>query len=140
MGEGWTLTPAGARAVESCDATWTLDLPEHCLVELIIELPVHGAAWDDISASLTVAPENDTEGGVTARAQYSLSEYSSTLSGVGPDGKRIRTSAQGEKSGWAEKTVSLGLMIGNGWCRILGTRSEERRVGKECRSRWSPYH
>ena len=24
-----------------------------------------------------------------------------------------------------------------GW---IGTRSEERRVGKECRSRWSPYH
>ena len=24
----------------------------------------------------------------------------------------------------------------NGWRR----RSEERRVGKECRSRWSPYH
>ena len=22
----------------------------------------------------------------------------------------------------------------------MGTRSEERRVGKECRSRWSPYH
>ena|SRR5260221_14142898 len=22
----------------------------------------------------------------------------------------------------------------------LATRSEERRVGKECRSRWSPYH
>src|SRR2546430_16129569 len=29
-------------------------------------------------------------------------------------------------------------------CRLLGSaaldRSEERRVGKECRSRWSPYH
>ena len=24
--------------------------------------------------------------------------------------------------------------------KILGERSEERRVGKECRSRWSPYH
>ena len=25
--------------------------------------------------------------------------------------------------------------------RAIGkTRSEERRVGKECRSRWSPYH
>ena len=24
--------------------------------------------------------------------------------------------------------------------RGLGFRSEERRVGKECRSRWSPYH
>ena len=23
---------------------------------------------------------------------------------------------------------------------IIGSRSEERRVGKECRSRWSPYH
>ena len=23
---------------------------------------------------------------------------------------------------------------------VLGPRSEERRVGKECRSRWSPYH
>ena len=22
----------------------------------------------------------------------------------------------------------------------IGGRSEERRVGKECRSRWSPYH
>ena len=22
----------------------------------------------------------------------------------------------------------------------IGKRSEERRVGKECRSRWSPYH
>src|SRR5256884_7339490 len=28
------------------------------------------------------------------------------------------------------------------WVGILGkvVRSEERRVGKECRSRWSPYH
>ena len=30
-------------------------------------------------------------------------------------------------------------------CLVLGynlfcSRSEERRVGKECRSRWSPYH
>ena len=23
---------------------------------------------------------------------------------------------------------------------VLPPRSEERRVGKECRSRWSPYH
>ena len=25
-------------------------------------------------------------------------------------------------------------------CRFEKDRSEERRVGKECRSRWSPYH
>src|SRR3712207_7709810 len=35
------------------------------------------------------------------------------------------------------KFLSLPLiMIG----RRSGKRSEERRVGKECRSRWSPYH
>src|SRR2546429_8087667 len=27
-----------------------------------------------------------------------------------------------------------------GTCRTFVARSEERRVGKECRSRWSPYH
>src|SRR3712207_7354071 len=26
------------------------------------------------------------------------------------------------------------------YTRNMVTRSEERRVGKECRSRWSPYH
>ena len=26
------------------------------------------------------------------------------------------------------------------WTGHVGARSEERRVGKECRSRWSPYH
>ena len=26
------------------------------------------------------------------------------------------------------------------WKLLARTRSEERRVGKECRSRWSPYH
>ena len=25
-------------------------------------------------------------------------------------------------------------------CVTIDCRSEERRVGKECRSRWSPYH
>ena len=28
----------------------------------------------------------------------------------------------------------------NDWEVFLNKRSEERRVGKECRSRWSPYH
>ena len=39
--------------------------------------------------------------------------------------------------------VPNGLTTGGvtGVIRMLQlTRSEERRVGKECRSRWSPYH
>ena len=31
--------------------------------------------------------------------------------------------------------LGIGLYV---WS--VGRRSEERRVGKECRSRWSPYH
>src|SRR5215203_7272381 len=43
---------------------------------------------------------------------------------------------------WAGYALLSGDMLG----RVLGyiwagvDRSEERRVGKECRSRWSPYH
>ena len=32
------------------------------------------------------------------------------------------------------------LEVGVGTGLALPMRSEERRVGKECRSRWSPYH
>ena len=36
--------------------------------------------------------------------------------------------------------LRTGLADGSGGFPIPGARSEERRVGKECRSRWSPYH
>ena len=32
------------------------------------------------------------------------------------------------------------LIMKNNKIKYILTRSEERRVGKECRSRWSPYH
>ena len=48
--------------------------------------------------------------------------------------ENIRLSLQGI---WAHKMRSFLTMLGI----IIGiARSEERRVGKECRSRWSPYH
>src|SRR5215210_9081004 len=41
----------------------------------------------------------------------------------------------------SEPTVSGSSQVGPASERIVSTyRSEERRVGKECRSRWSPYH
>src|SRR5215208_1155012 len=39
---------------------------------------------------------------------------------------------------WAVMTIAaLGTLV---WRHPLADGSEERRVGKECRSRWSPYH
>ena len=34
---------------------------------------------------------------------------------------------------------TIQYLIDNG-AKVILCRSEERRVGKECRSRWSPYH
>ena len=42
-----------------------------------------------------------------------------------------------------EKNISPNLVEAIKYAKVVGakvTRSEERRVGKECRSRWSPYH
>ena len=45
---------------------------------------------------------------------------------------------------WQEKKlygkVSMGVVRSTYLIDEQGVRSEERRVGKECRSRWSPYH
>ena len=44
--------------------------------------------------------------------------------------------------GYISPTGSLNTTIALAFCVFLAVpvRSEERRVGKECRSRWSPYH
>src|SRR5450830_238701 len=43
---------------------------------------------------------------------------------------------------WQSGDTVLGVVAGglSPAVEALVTRSEERRVGKECRSRWSPYH
>ena len=42
---------------------------------------------------------------------------------------------QGEKTG-----IPIGNLLSQLYALLYLNRSEERRVGKECRSRWSPYH
>jgi len=41
---------------------------------------------------------------------------------------------------WASSRVFIEALVERPAGPGLGPRSEERRVGKECRSRWSPYH
>ena len=43
---------------------------------------------------------------------------------------------------WNRIYLPLGskLLSAKGYKGEPSSRSEERRVGKECRSRWSPYH
>ena len=54
----------------------------------------------------------------------------------------------GQSKPSTERLLALGELYGVSIDQLLNTenvempavRSEERRVGKECRSRWSPYH
>ena len=64
-----------------------------------------------------------------------LQEYS-TASGSAMAENEVRMSS------WETKINQLRNSINNFWNNTIDTslRSEERRVGKECRSRWSPYH
>src|SRR3989454_9890567 len=59
--------------------------------------------------------------------------YSVTYGGI--DAFNAKMTAQ-------KKDLSLAAVMGQRGAvhRRLIARSEERRVGKECRSRWSPYH
>ena len=41
---------------------------------------------------------------------------------------------------WSWIVLAFLLNVVSTIFRALSWRSEERRVGKECRSRWSPYH
>src|SRR3712207_7922147 len=40
----------------------------------------------------------------------------------------------------SNESTTAGALRSLDQAKKLGQRSEERRVGKECRSRWSPYH
>src|SRR3712207_8008536 len=53
-----------------------------------------------------------------------------SLAGLGYSNERVRSAVAAEFG----RTTFGGLVSG------INRRSEERRVGKECRSRWSPYH
>ena len=62
---------------------------------------------------------------------YSMVDYFKTLS-YKEVIKKIKNPAQVEK-------YIQGYLIAKK-SSFVKSRSEERRVGKECRSRWSPYH
>ena len=56
----------------------------------------------------------------------------------------LQKTAEGKNTIVAIDVVGAGVgetvLVVTGTSARYATRSEERRVGKECRSRWSPYH
>ena len=78
--------------------------------------------------------ENEAESFYKAASKYKPTYYwldveEKTMSDMngGVEAFRAKLESLGVKN--------IGIYVGTYLCR-----SEERRVGKECRSRWSPYH
>src|SRR2546430_9766900 len=73
--------------------------------------------------------------GETLQRRFSLARRFLSYTQIIPQGERAFRIIAGSLQG------ALIPDRGNGWLALLHEgRSEERRVGKECRSRWSPYH
>ena len=65
----------------------------------------------------------------------SVSALESTVNNAFEARDGISTATRGEVRDAVDRALEL---LDKGEARVA--RSEERRVGKECRSRWSPYH
>ena len=70
--------------------------------------------------------------GGTAGQQVSRGQIGNEIYGLTP---YVTTNTKAQAGGQSDNTVMHKEAIG-----LVIQRSEERRVGKECRSRWSPYH
>ena len=81
-------------------------------------------------------PEN-TKKEVKETAVPVVSNDSQEINNDSPPKLKENTGSKGKtNSNEASKSGSKG----DSQSSIQDNRSEERRVGKECRSRWSPYH
>ena len=81
-----------------------------------------------ISVTNTMKGGINIEKKVTGKADYSKDKFTITTELKNPDGTAY------------EYDYRVYYGVNNPEYGKTRTRSEERRVGKECRSRWSPYH
>ena len=58
----------------------------------------------------------------------------------GSCGSALDPAAKVRRQRWGEAQAAANVLGAVWHASLVDDRSEERRVGKECRSRWSPYH
>src|SRR3712207_472121 len=114
--------PAGGRGEPGVDIAFTVHLPvdtgsvpfiRGLCRQALVHLHVEDAVIDEVALALTEACANVVQH-AGEHAEYEVA--------VAIDDSLCRITVVDDGSGFDR------------------ARSEERRVGKECRSRWSPYH
>ena len=112
----------------SADATVPLD-PQ---LQRALDDATAAAARDGITIKVT--------SGVRTRA-YQQQLLDEAIETYGSEAVARQYVATPERSAHVRgEAVDVGPTDAAYWMAQHGARSEERRVGKECRSRWSPYH
>jgi len=124
--------------------------PQDAFRKLNTVAPLRSASKD--------APATDAQGGRSFVCREAILDRSEHISGYEFAPERRLSSGMLEKSArirWVYDDIMLRNFASLGVSSLLGdrfalirismdslknSRSEERRVGKECRSRWSPYH
>src|SRR5256885_9861446 len=104
------------------------------------ELDIRGEKAD---GTVCTGQDNVCRTSTTAKIPLETQEIAPLLSSLGTGCSQGLCGKRGDKQDfWNNSDERLGLTLAQLTTAGVGARyrSEERRVGKECRSRWSPYH
>ena len=111
----------------------------------MLETRVRSLGWED-----ALEKEMATHSSILAwRIPWTEEPWWAAVRGIAQSQTRLKRlsthTCVGERNGNPLQYSCLESLRDRGswWAAICGvaqSRSEERRVGKECRSRWSPYH
>ena len=123
----------------SHDANDTISTTEESVVIVKEIVSKAGQTVDGLNASLReITAANEAIQSIAAVAEEqaaSSSEISRAMENINDSTERIVQKMDNLHELYGE-TEAMGRAVSEAAHR----RSEERRVGKECRSRWSPYH
>ena len=105
---------------------------------------VGGVSWESTAEYLRLLNEGVRArlGGLhSARLRVATVDFAPVAAMMAADDWSSVASALVDEARAVEAAgASLVLLASNTLHKFYDERSEERRVGKECRSRWSPYH
>lgn len=138
----WASATTGAKADGACTASWSGELPENALVEMILDLPDTAALDKTASVSLSIGSGSDDPALVTASCTYQKTNFNATISGADRENEKVTVSASGDTRpsvllengeaeqhpGWASETVSLGVVLRQNDCRLMLNGSEIERA------------